>query len=160
MITEATANRSNKSIDRSWGISGVGPPIPFLLKLSKARPSWTLPATPEPSTGPFHWTNRLLAPVEALRLQSFPRSWKLQGSYFSQVKQAGNATPPLLVEAVARSIGTQYFDYSYPKKPVLRIIMRRSLPTPEETKPAYLAVFTSIEDVTLLIQGKGTVQAR
>lgn len=32
----------------------------FLLKLAKDQPSWTLPAQPGPSVGPFHWDNRPL----------------------------------------------------------------------------------------------------
>lgn len=53
----------------------------FLLKLAKARPSWTLPAQPGPYTGPFHWDNRPLTSEEQLRLQSFPASWRVTGLY-------------------------------------------------------------------------------
>ena len=66
----------------------------FLLKLAKAEPAWTVPANPGPATGPFHWESRLLAPEEILQLQSFPSSWRLEGAYRVQVRQAGNATPP------------------------------------------------------------------
>ena len=68
----------------------------FLLKLAKAEPAWTVPANPGPATGPFHWESRPLAPEEILRLQSFPGSWRLEGAYRVQVRQAGNATPPSL----------------------------------------------------------------
>jgi DNA (cytosine-5)-methyltransferase 1 len=40
----------------------------FLLKLAKARPSWTIQAVPGPATGPFHWKSRLLAIEELARL--------------------------------------------------------------------------------------------
>ena len=76
----------------------------FLLKLAKDRPSWTVPAQPGPSVGPFHWDNRPLARQELLRLQSFPANWIVEGSRRDQVKQIGNATPPLLAEHVGRAI--------------------------------------------------------
>jgi DNA (cytosine-5)-methyltransferase 1 len=79
----------------------------FLLKLAKAEPSWTLPAHPGPATGPFHWDNRPLSVAEMLRLQSFPSDWKVEGpGRTDQVRQIGNATPPLLAEVVGRSIAT------------------------------------------------------
>ena len=68
----------------------------FLLKLARDRPSWTLPASPGPSTGPFHWDNRPLTVRERLRLQGFPDDWQLCGSAHQQIKMSGNATPPPL----------------------------------------------------------------
>lgn len=76
----------------------------FLLKLAKDRPSWTIPASPGPSTGPFHWDNRPLSVVELLRLQSFPLGWRLAGTQRDQVRLVGNATPPLLSEIIGREI--------------------------------------------------------
>lgn len=76
----------------------------FLLKLAKDRPAWTLPASPGPSTGPFHWDNRPLTSEERLLLQGFPHSWKLASSERVNVRLAGNATPPPLAEAVGRFI--------------------------------------------------------
>lgn len=76
----------------------------FLLKLAKDLPSWTLPAQPGPSTGPFHWANRPLAVEEVLRLQSLPSDWVVEGSYRDQVRQVGNATPALLAEVLGRAI--------------------------------------------------------
>ena len=82
----------------------------FLLKLAKNQPSWTLPANPGPSTGPFHWSNRPLSIREMLRLQTFPASWKLPDvSRVTKVRLVGNATPPLLTEILGRSIGAQLF---------------------------------------------------
>ena len=74
----------------------------FLLKLAKDRPSWTLPASPGPSAGPFHWDNRPLSIRERMRLQSFPDDWLLAGGFRDQVKLVGNATPPLLAEILGR----------------------------------------------------------
>lgn len=76
----------------------------FLLKLAKDRPSWTIPASPGPSTGPFHWDNRPLSIVELLRLQSFPSDWIVTGPHREQVRQIGNATPPLMAEVLGRAI--------------------------------------------------------
>lgn len=81
----------------------------FLLKLAKDQPSWTLPASPGPSTGPFHWDNRPLSIRERLRLQSFPDDWHLVGGIRDQVKQAGNATPPLLAEVFGRQLLREVF---------------------------------------------------
>lgn len=76
----------------------------FLLKLAADRPAWTLPASPGPNTGPFHWENRPLTVQERLRLQSFPDEWILAGNEREQVKMSGNATPPALAEAVGRAL--------------------------------------------------------
>ncbi|WP_067694697.1 DNA cytosine methyltransferase [Actinoplanes awajinensis] len=78
----------------------------FLLKLARDQPAWTLAASPGPSTGPFHWDNRPLTARESLRLQSFPDSWNLAGPFRQQIKQAGNATPPLLAEVFGRALLT------------------------------------------------------
>lgn len=76
----------------------------FLLKLAKDRPAWTLPASPGPSAGPFHWENRPLSIRERMRLQSFPDEWVLAGGFRDQVKLAGNATPPLLAELMGKRL--------------------------------------------------------
>ncbi len=76
----------------------------FLLKLAKDRPAWTLPASPGPSTGPFHWDNRHLAPSERLLLQGFPADWELTSNIRANVRLAGNATPPPLAEAMGKLV--------------------------------------------------------
>jgi DNA (cytosine-5)-methyltransferase 1 len=101
----------------------------FLLKLSKDQPSWTLAAQPGPSTGPFHWDNRPLAVPEMLRLQSFPTDWIVAGSRRSQVRQVGNATPPLLAEAVGREVAAQFFDAELPEEWQLRLARAQSAPS-------------------------------
>lgn len=103
----------------------------FLLKLAKSEPAWTLPAQPAQNAGPFHWDNRPLSAREMLRLQSFPASWRLRGSHAHQVRQAGNATPPLLAEVIGRSIGEQVFDLQYRSRPKLTIARRRQVPAAE-----------------------------
>lgn len=76
----------------------------FLLKLARDLPSWTLSASPGPSTGPFHWENRPLAVEEQLRLQTLPKDWKLEGDYRAATRQIGNATPSLLAEHLGRQL--------------------------------------------------------
>lgn len=109
----------------------------FLLKLSKEKPSWTLAAQPGPATGPFHWDNRPLAPEEMLALQSFPDDWKLSGSFREQVRQAGNATPPLLARAVASSL-LRTLGAKQRGRASLRIrakVVPATIPEPEKVKP-------------------------
>lgn len=76
----------------------------FLLKLAKDRPSWTLPASPGPSTGPFHWDNRPMSVREQMRLQTFPDDWIIEQPFRAGRRLVGNATPPLLAEVLGRTI--------------------------------------------------------
>jgi DNA (cytosine-5)-methyltransferase 1 len=105
----------------------------FLLKLAKDRPSWTLPASPGPGAGPFHWDNRPLTIPERLALQGFPHDWPVQGLRDSQARQAGNATPPPLAEAIARALVEQALvkrPSVYPATPVLPPKRRSQVPEP------------------------------
>jgi DNA (cytosine-5)-methyltransferase 1 len=108
----------------------------FLLKLAKDQPSWTLPASPGPSTGPFHWDNRPLSISEMARLQTFPQNWQFKGSYRESVQLVGNATPALLAEIVGRAIlsalGPENSGSS--DKPVLQIA-HTSVPLPLPLPP-------------------------
>lgn len=101
----------------------------FLLKLGKSQPAWTLPAQPGPYVGPFHWDNRRLTIQEMLCLQSFPRSWKLCGPDREQIRQVGNATPPLLAEVIGRTIVKDVLGLLVPEKPILEI-PKSNLPIP------------------------------
>lgn len=76
----------------------------FLLKLDPNRPSWTIPASPGPWTGPFHWTNRRLRIRELAALQTFPEGYAFAGPRREQVRQIGNAVPSLMGEHMVRSV--------------------------------------------------------
>ena len=108
----------------------------FLLKLKKSESSWTLPAQPGPSTGPFHWDNRPLAVRELLRLQSFPANWIVEGDHRSQVRQVGNATPPLLAEVVGRALAKQLFGEHFQGQHLkYRIDLAGCTPAPRARRP-------------------------
>lgn len=107
----------------------------FLLKLAKAQPAWTVPANPGPATGPFHWESRPLASEEVLRLQSFPRSWRLDGSQREQIRQAGNATPPLLAEVLGQALAAQLFGHGFTGAPTLAISRSAVVPPPTPPLP-------------------------
>jgi DNA (cytosine-5)-methyltransferase 1 len=108
----------------------------FLLKLAKNRPSWTLPASPGPNTGPFHWDNRPLSVRERLRLQSFPDSWALVGTERERYVLAGNATPPLLAEVIGRAVAQQLGIEGLPTQP--KLLQARAEVTPAARKPQAL----------------------
>lgn len=76
----------------------------FLLKLAKARPSWTIQAQPGTATGPFHWKNRRLTARELCRLQTFPDDFSLECKRGDVQRMLGNAVPSLLAETLAREI--------------------------------------------------------
>lgn len=79
----------------------------FLLKLDPDKPSPTIQGQPGPWVGPFHWENRRLRVSELKRLMTFPDEFVVLGSRREQQLQLGNAVPPKLAEAVARSVADE-----------------------------------------------------
>lgn len=107
----------------------------FLLKLHKNRPAWTIPATPGPATGPFHWSNRLLSVKELAALQTFPTNVNFRGNRLSIQRQIGNAVPSLLAEVIARAIARQLLDVNLSQEPTLAVRPKRPIPDPEPVIP-------------------------
>lgn len=97
-----------------WHTAWAGHPSPtfvaeqrfwnFLLKLDPDRPSWTIPASPGPWVGPFHWDSRRLRTPELAALQGFPAGYDFVGDRRARVRQIGNAVPPPLARAVIRQV--------------------------------------------------------
>ena len=81
----------------------------FLLKLSPARPSWTIQASFSNNMGPFHWKNRFLRINEIKRLQTFDDAYELCGDFRDQWRQIGNAVPVKMAQIIASEIRRQYF---------------------------------------------------
>lgn len=73
------------------------------VRLDEDEPS---PTVKENHNAPFvHPTEpRVVSPRECARLQSFPDAFRFFGPKSKQLVQIGNAVPPLLGEAVARSV--------------------------------------------------------
>jgi DNA (cytosine-5)-methyltransferase 1 len=116
----------------------------FLLKMARARPSWTLSAQPGPATGPFHWDNRPLTIAEMKRVQTFPDDWVLAGNQRSKVRQVGNATPPLLAEHLARAVA-RHLGRPSPPLPAVETLSYDDIPEarpPQPVRAAYIQLAT------------------
>ena len=107
----------------------------FLLKLAKARPSWTIQAQAGPATGPFHWRSRRLAVRELAALQCFPSEWCFAGGPTSARRQVGNAVPPPVGEALGLQIRRDTLGQRpSPRVPLVPAI-RDDCPPPEALSP-------------------------
>jgi DNA (cytosine-5)-methyltransferase 1 len=107
----------------------------FLLKLAKARPSWTIQAQAGSATGPFHWRSRRLSTRELARLQCFPDDWQFEGGATSARRQLGNAVPPPIGELLGLAIREQLLGERPRVKPPLVPAVRDDCPPPEPVAP-------------------------
>lgn len=108
----------------------------FLLKLSKALPSWTIQAQPGPATGPFHWRNRRLSAVEMGRLQTFPDGLIYECRHAEVQRLIGNAVPSALAELLANEIAHQFHGRAKKIGPLTLIPPKRmASPEPEPVLP-------------------------
>lgn len=86
----------NDAFDEKWG------------KLVADQPAWTLTAhLSKDSYSHIHYSSpqaRTITIREAARLQSFPDAFEFAGSYGAQLRQIGNAVPPLLARAIAQNL--------------------------------------------------------
>ena len=76
-------------------------------RIIKSKPSVTITTRFDtPSSGRFShpYLNRAITVREAARLQSFPDDIIFYGNKSSQMKQVGNAVPPLLAKEIAKQI--------------------------------------------------------
>lgn len=104
----------------------------FLLKLSKALPSWTIQAQPGPATGPFHWRNRKLSVTELSRLQTFPDGLVFDCRRAEAQRLIGNAVPSALAEMLAREMAHQLLGREQYATPLTLIPPKRpDVPEPE-----------------------------
>lgn len=106
----------------------------FLLKLAKARPSWTIQAQPGSAIGPFHWRNRRLSPREMARLQTFPDNYEVLGGITAIQRQLGNAVPSALAEVLGLEIRRQILGDRVPRQSVSLVPPRRDTPEPEPVR--------------------------
>lgn len=106
-----------EGLNYSFFTREMGYPKPFfawrskfhdlLYKVDRNFPSRTIKAQPGKFTGPFHWKNRHFTVEELKRLQSFPDTYELIGSYGKIVEQIGNSVPPGLAYVIAVSVREQ-----------------------------------------------------
>jgi DNA (cytosine-5)-methyltransferase 1 len=107
----------------------------FLLKLAKARPSWTIQAQAGPATGPFHWRSRRLAVEELAAIQCFPSEWRFAGGATSARRQVGNAVPPPVGEALGLQIRRELLGQRPSPRVSLVPAIRDDCPPPEAIAP-------------------------
>lgn len=107
----------------------------FLLKLAKAKPSWTIQAQPGSAIGPFHWHNRRLSWREMAALQTFPPDFQIQSSRVEVQRQIGNAVPSHLAEILARSLHHILTGRRPTAKLKLALTPSATIPQPENPQP-------------------------
>lgn len=116
----------------------------FLLKLSKALPSWTVQAQPGTAIGPFHWASRRLSKAELCRIQTFPDGLRFNCGRTEVQRMLGNAVPSLMAEILGRHIRAQLLD-SPPRGPL------KLLPPVRTPRPAEEPIVTAPDQYRSLV---------
>lgn len=75
----------------------------FVADLSQSARTVTASAQQDWVRDPVHGLRRL-SPRECAAIQSFPESWRFEGNLVAQYRLIGNAVPPLLAEAIGKSL--------------------------------------------------------
>jgi DNA (cytosine-5)-methyltransferase 1 len=79
------------------------------------------------------------------RLQSFPHQWQFVGSRAQQIRQVGNAVPPLLAEVIGREIARQLLGgRPHGREPKLMLAHGQRPPAPERVRPVHRQYLTLI----------------
>ena len=128
-----------------------GAPI-GLKRLISSEPSLTITGA---STREFihPQENRCLTLRECARLQTFPDDFEFYGSASEQIKQIGNAVPPMLAHIFAEHILAQLIAFPQPKK-IQAKLLGFSLTKAEAMSPALQrtqALLNSISTQTTLL---------
>ncbi len=118
----------------------------FLLKLAKAKPSWTIQAQPGPAIGPFHWKSRRLSARELCRLQTFPDTYQIVGDLRATQRQVGNAVPSALAEVLALAIRSQILGDRIETTATLVPALRKPIPEAESPAPVPKEYFKLVGD--------------
>ena len=105
-ISHINQGENHISLPKEYQLKGGYPNIYGRLDLNKPADTITGNCGCVSAPGRFiHPTkNRAISIREAARLQSFPDNYRFCGSMRDKYKQVGNAVPPLMAYAVAKSI--------------------------------------------------------
>jgi DNA (cytosine-5)-methyltransferase 1 len=113
----------------------------FLLKLSKALPSWTIVdhlSIPWPGGGAISLAQSVIVHAGACRLQTFPDGYRIAGSRRAAQRQIGNAVPSALAEFIGLEIRRQLADQANaPTQPSLVPAYRDSCLGPERVRSVH-----------------------
>jgi len=117
-------NHSQRIIDRYAGLDyGERDSHTRINKLHPDKPSFTIIVGSNKGGGKGHvhpFEPREVTPRESARIQTFPDWWAFSGGVRHEIRQIGNAVPPLLGAAVGNAIRHQVFGYE--EVPLLDIL--------------------------------------